>query len=495
MNLLTLLIPTILMLASMPLLVRWLTIEVFGLWILCSTLLGFVGIFDFGLKEATISSIPKYLADSDQEGLLVFLQCVLLINLVISSIFSLILYFSADLIALKVFQVEAKSLADAASAFKILSYGIFPSIMVNTLSAIAMGYQRFDLSSSFILLRNVSITIATLFIAAKTSRLSPIIMFSVTVSWICIVLGLAVLNKVAPIVNILCSPISMKELKKVLSFGLFSFSSNISMLSMGVFDKILIGVLFGPASVSYYSVPLSLTARAEQALVKFAQVLFPKFSEISSQNSSANNESNQIFDHSINFMIFISIGGGILVIMSAESLLTIWMGESFASQSVWILRGLMAGFLFRMISITPSFISYSLGKPSLNTIAYSLSGALYLLLIMCGSKYSDLGTLSFSSLSYIIAFLILFNGIGSKLNQNMLSHVFPFLTAGALSALLGASASNALGAVGVSSFLIAAATYSLSYLVLSFLLSYLMQHFFWQSTNSIMFFYGKYFKH
>ena len=70
-------VPAILLLVATPLMVKWLDLERYGLWVLCSTLLGLFGLLDFGLKETAITFIPKYLQASDEGGLVRYLRILI----------------------------------------------------------------------------------------------------------------------------------------------------------------------------------------------------------------------------------------------------------------------------------------------------------------------------------------------------------------------------------------------------------------------------------
>jgi|GEM_PF-5037887 len=427
-NFLTLLVPSLLMLVSMPLLTNWLGIETFGLWVLCSTLLGLFGLLDFGLKEAAITFIPSLLAKKDAEGLKNHIHSLFSLNLIIGLFASLLLFVVAEYAATEVFHVQPKNTADTVLAFRVLSLGILPSLTINLFSAIAMGYQHFHLSSTLMVGRNILTTLGTLYFAALTGSLAPVIIFSVCVNWLCMLAGMAGLHRAVSLRMLLSIP-PAKNFREVLSFGSLSFLTNVSSLAMGVFDKIFIGALLGPTAVAYYSVPLSLAARLEQVLVKFAQALFPHFSEVAAQKGDPASGSSRIYDLSFSATLFIGIGIGAGIIALSGPLLTLWMGEGFAKKSTWILRGLIVGHMFKMFNVVPSYILYSLRAPSKNFISYSLSGLIYIITIIVTARHVSLGLLSFSSLAYAVSFLLLYRGIKGNLNKGLKWHAISFLMA------------------------------------------------------------------
>jgi len=469
-NFLSLLVPAILMIVSMPLLTRWLGIETFGLWLICSTLLGLFGLLDFGLKETAITFIPKFLARNDAEGLESHIRSLFFLNLVIGLCSSILLFGVAKYAAIDVFGVSPDNAADTISAFRILAVGILPSLAINILSAIAMGYQQFHLSSALIVGRNILTTLGTLCFAALTGHLAPVIVFSVCASWFFLVVGLIGLHRVIPMRELFRLP-SFEDFREVFSFGSLSFLANLSLLAMGVFDKIFIGALLGPMAVAFYSVPLSLVAKLEQVLVKFAQAILPRFSEVSAQGDGVSGGRNNIYDLSFSATVFISIGLGVGLIVLSEPLLTLWMGVDFCENSVWILRGLVLGYMFKMFNVVPSFILYSMRMPAKIAIAYSISGITYLLIIVFCAKYISLGFLSFASLSYAISFIILYLGIRVKLSKTLQWHAIPFLIASLLTYGLTYLMIDWLQVGDVLSILVGVITFSSIYVGSSFLLS------------------------
>jgi O-antigen/teichoic acid export membrane protein len=246
------------------------------------------------------------------------------------------------------------------------------------------------------------------------------------------IVGFSALISLFPTKKLFLSLPTRKDFKEVALFGGYSFLANVSLLSMGVFDKLIIGVLMNPAAVALYSIPMSLVSKVEQVLVKFAQALFPHFSEIadsSSGNKLSTEKTLHVFDISIDASFFVALGAGSLLFILAEPILKLWMGADFAMQATWILRGLIAGYTIKILNVLPTYILYSQKKPAINAIAYSVSGAAYIILIALLINKVSLGALSFCSIVYLISYVILLRSISNSLQKNIVWYLFPYFVA------------------------------------------------------------------
>lgn len=436
-NVLTLVIPAVLLIIATPLMARWLGIERYGIWVLCSTMLSLFGILDFGLKETAMTFIPKHLSSGEDYLFTRHLNSLIWINFIIGILSSAFLYAFSFIIGTKLFAISYEYQAESIKAFRILSIGLLPSLSINLLSAVAMGFQRFDLSTVFIVIRNLVTIVGTLFIAALTKNLAYIVAYSVVVSWIFMLFGLRVLVKTVPGRSFLKVP-SFRHAKEVLSFGGFSFLTNVSLLAMGVFDKLIIGAMLSPAAVALYSIPMALVAKLEQFFVKFAQALFPYFSKVVSNDSmseQSNGKHKKIFSLSMDASLLIGFGIGAFLFVFAEHILRLWMGTDFAAQTKWIFRGLLLGYSIKLFNVIPSYVLYSLKKPQINAIAYTISGLTYIGLMAFLINTVSLSTLSFFSGAYLISFFVLIYSISGNLQKSILWHVWPYFAGAFLSSI------------------------------------------------------------
>jgi len=437
-NFLTLLIPALLFLVATPFLTRWLGMERYGIWVLCVTLLGLSDIFDLGLKVTAITFIPKCLTENDSDLLALRISSLLSLVAAIGLILSLILFSVSTILVTRIFSIANEYQIDSILAFKILSIGLLPSLTINLLSAIAMGYQRFDLSTALMVGRNTLNIIGTVIVVALTRQVSSVIIYMVILSWVLMFLGIGVLMSAVPAKKIFRRP-TMEIIKETLSFGWFSFIFNITMLAMGVFDKLIIGALLGPIAVAVYSISMSLAAKLEQVVVKFAQAIFPRLSEIADEfcsGSERRSDSRGVCDLALDASLLVGLGTVGLLFVSTEPLLRIWMGAEFSQQATWLLRGLLLGYVMRIANIVPSYILFSQKKPKINALANSLSGFLYIGLIVLLVGKVSLGALAFSSLAYIISTIVLAVSIGKYLEKNVLWHLWPYLVSVLVSGIL-----------------------------------------------------------
>jgi O-antigen/teichoic acid export membrane protein len=131
-------------LVSIPLISKYLGAERFGMWILISTLLNWVGIADFGLGNSLKNTLAKASALDDVETPKVAVSSVFYLNLVVAVIFTSIFFLFYPIVSWeKIFNVKShEALLESNSVMIIVALFFSIRIVFSTCINIYSAYQQ-----------------------------------------------------------------------------------------------------------------------------------------------------------------------------------------------------------------------------------------------------------------------------------------------------------------------------------------------------------------
>jgi O-antigen/teichoic acid export membrane protein len=126
-----------------------------------------------------------------------------------------------------------------------------------------------------------------------------------------------------------------KSVEKILKFGTFVFGTGVVSNIASNIDQLLTSNYLNPISVAYYNTASRLNGFVEIPSYAAADVLFPKFSQLSSEENQ--NKINAIFEKSVAVLLSIMIPIGIILFIFSKYIILIIAGASFESANI-ILR-------------------------------------------------------------------------------------------------------------------------------------------------------------
>ncbi len=119
------------------------------------------------------------------------------------------------------------------------------------------------------------------------------------------------------------------SIKKILKFGTFVFGTGVISNIASNIDQLLTSNYLNPISVSYYNTASRLNGFVEIPSYAAADVLFPKFSQLSAEENQ--DKINSIFEKSIALLLSLMIPIAICLIIFSKFLILIIAGASFES--------------------------------------------------------------------------------------------------------------------------------------------------------------------
>lgn len=374
-------VPALVAIPALGYAARELNTALFGMTMLILAVVGYASIFDAGLGKAVVRHISIYRDKKSNHGKI--LGTGLIFVLISGGGACLIVFSSARVLALSVFNVEQSYLSACVQGIQIGAFCI-PSFLAGlVLQSYLEGVQEFR---SFNVYRAMSGILSYLF---------PVIALALFGTFQMYIVGLlaARMTSLFLIISIVSHrlPISQwrfsfRIMKELFRFGSWLTVTNIISPFMVYMDRFIIAKLTGPQSVAFYTAPGELVNRMSILPVSISRAVFPRLAATQFAFFTAKSTQKTAYLFMLLFITPIVLFGFIF----SPILITAWLGESYANAPVDIFRILLIGFLFNSIALIPYSNLQANGLSSLTAKIHLVEVLPYFAILVAAVKFYDI---------------------------------------------------------------------------------------------------------
>jgi O-antigen/teichoic acid export membrane protein len=371
-------IPAIIALVTLPIYLRYIGEERYGILAMISVLIGYFSFFDFGLGRAIARRMSQI--DSDIQRSELF-NTVFVIIVSLAIIGGIVLFNLTSWIMTYVFNLDEKSINEVDLSIKWLPPTLFlmllNSVMIGTLQA----KEKFASINAAVILGDTLVQLLPLFVASiGYIKIEELLLSALTARFVTFVILFFQCIKHVPIINPLS--INLKQINPLLIYG--SWASAITMIGplMSVIDRLVIGNLTGSKGVALFAIPYGLITKISLLPNSFGFVLFPKFAGLPTEDSKS------LADKAGKILLAIMTPVCIMSIALCDPFIIWWMGHDFAERCAGIAEILTIGVWISCIIMPYSYFLYAEAKFKLKILLFSLFQIpMYLLFLWIGVKY------------------------------------------------------------------------------------------------------------
>jgi len=346
---------------TIPLILRGLGTERFGLLSLSWVVLGYFTIFDLGLGRATTKFVAQALGRNEKMEIVSLISSAASSQMIFGIIGAIIFYFITPFLVNGIFNIPVNLVHEASKSFHILAFSIPIIFISSSFAGVLEAYQRFDLVN-LIIIPSISLNFLLPLVGVWAGLDLAGIMVLLFCSKLMVLLAYLALSlknisglkgRVKP---------SKETFRKLIAFGGWITVSNAVSPILVYIDRFFIGALLTLSAVSYYTAPSEIVTRLLIIPTSLVATLFPAFSFL----SEANREHLKfLYARAIKYVI---LGVGpivMLIIVFASQLLNLWLGPEFASKSSRVLQILALGVFFNSLARVPFSLLQALGRPEI----------------------------------------------------------------------------------------------------------------------------------
>jgi len=382
-------LPVAAALLSIPVIIKGIGTDRFGVLTLIWMVLGYFSLLDLGLGRALTKILAEHLGRGDEEHVPAIIWSALALVTLMGLAAMPVLMLLAPWLVHDVLKIPASLREETILSIHILAWCLPAVLCTGALSGILESVQRFGRLS---LCR---------FASGMFVYLSPlaVLQFSDNLAWMVgtLAAGRVILMLAYLALCYQCFPslgrafsIQVRFLKPMLAFGGWLTVSHVVDPLMTFLDRFMIGAMASMTAVAYYATPYETITRMWVIPVAISGVVFPAFSAKMSLDAHS---TRVLFDRAVTGVLAPLFLLNLAVVSFAHEGLSLWLGAAFAAESAPVLELLAVGVFVNGVIRIPDALIKAAGRPDLISKYHLSEFAVYVPLVWwLTGQYGIVGT-------------------------------------------------------------------------------------------------------
>lgn len=406
------LVPIIIMFVSVPIFMKHLGTNMYGVYILLNNIVYFISLINFGTADSVLKYVSELKKD-ESRGISDILNTSLSVNLITSLLFLIIVIIFRKFIIVRFLKLTVNSYNVGILVTSALVFVV--NFLSNNFISFFKGLQIFKVNMILTILNNIVLNVGLILLVVFGIKLNGIFLYTLLIAIINLFIYIILIKKFVPQFKIRPS-INKDILLRIFNFSKFSFLNGFCSLITANSDKLFIGYFFNSTLVAYYTIPSNLSMKLQNFFSSALNVVFPKVSEL---YKTKNYKKLKTYYYKLFKFVFLIL---ILICVPAcvysYKLLLFWVGKETADKCFKILIISFIAYAFLSLNALPFYYFNGLGMPKFNFICGLIAAASALIFNMILiPKFDMLGAAISTLISCVACSLYSIYIIGSKLGR------------------------------------------------------------------------------
>jgi len=379
-----LIVPLLVGIVAIPFAVKGLGKDAFGVLAIAWAVLGYFGLFDFGLSRATTKFMAEVIGRRDLESAPEIFATGLIVSGSLGLVGAAILAAVTPLLVERLLKVPPDLVTQTLTAFRIVALSVPLILCSSSLRGVLEASRRFDL-------------VALIMIPASAmSFVIPALSFPFHLQ-VPTVVALLVCSQATTALVLLFTcfhlypvlrtrgRVTLANLKKMASYGGWISVSNVISPILVYMDRLFIGSFISMTSVTFYAAPYEMVTRLRVFATALSTTLFPEFSSLS--DAAHGGRLEMLVARGLKYVL-LSVGVLVVLLFFVGSwVLDLWLGRDFMVHSAGVFKVLALGVLVNSLATIAFNLLQGVGRPDLPAKFHLIELPIYLALLWLGVSY------------------------------------------------------------------------------------------------------------
>ena len=398
-------VPLVVAIFAIPVLVKGLGIDRFGVLTLAWMVVGYFSLFDFGTGRALTKFVAEKLGAGQEETLPALVRTSLLLMLILGVAGAVVFGLFSPWLVRRALNIPMALQTETLHSFYVLALAIPAVITTAGIRGVIEAKQRFGFINALRIGSGLFSYLAPVLVLFFSKSLFPIVAVLAASRLLVLLLHWSFCLHVIPALRrrVAVQPAIVAPL---LRFGGWITVSNIVSPLMVYVDRFLVAGLVSVAAVAYYVTPYSVVTNLLLVPSAIAGVLFPAFATSFVQDPD---RTQRLFARGVKYVFLAMFPMALLLVAFGSEGLDIWLGKDFAQHSTRVLQLLTVGVLVNSLAYLPFSLVQSAGRPDLTAKLHLVELPFYLLAVWWATRnFGIVGTAVVWSARVTVDALILF---------------------------------------------------------------------------------------
>jgi O-antigen/teichoic acid export membrane protein len=417
--------PLLLAAFVIPVLIRELGVDRFGVLALAWSLVGYFGLLDLGIGRATTKLLAEKIALGNFEATGTLIGTAIFSMTVLGACLGLVLSALTPWLAHSALKIPLPLQGEALRSLYWMALAIPFVTLASGLKGMLEAQQSFGMVNLLRVGLGAVTYLGPLAVLPFSRNLVPVVLTLVLARVISCGLHFWLCKRSIPTFG-QCIVWDYNSLRELLKFGGWLTVSNIISPIMVYLDRFLIGSLVSISAVAYYTTPFELVTKLWIVPIALVGVLFPAFSE--SLAVSNHNRASSLYGAGIGSIFIVLFPLTLTVMLFAQEGLHLWLGSDFSRHSTAVLQILAIGVFINSLANVPYALLQASGRPDLTAKLHMIelpcyAGLLYWAIRIRGIEGAAVGWAARVCVEAVILFsltkLIVGRSIGQRLTTSI----------------------------------------------------------------------------
>lgn len=375
-------LPSIVALATVPVMIHGLGLEGFGIVTLIGSVIGYFGLLDVNLSAGAIKYLSQYHTQKDGARFAQTFWFGAAFYGTLGLVGGAAIWLCAPMALEQLFKVSDAARADTLLALQVAALGFLMSQMQSYLLIVPQALQRYDRSAQGEILFGIIGNLAAAGAAAGGAGIAGVIGARVAVN----ALNIAWLVRVLRALQVPLAPAwpARDVVRSMSHFSAYAYLSRLATLFHQHGDKLIIGTIAGPVALAFYTVPTQLAGRVLGLSYRLSSVIFPRVSALAAGGEQAQLRTMYLDASRLLTYLNLSVLG--MIVLVGDEFLRRWVGAEFVTPGYPVLVLITLALMVDSLTNIPSLITDGLGQPRVTGRFALARGLVGLVLVYAGTR-------------------------------------------------------------------------------------------------------------
>jgi O-antigen/teichoic acid export membrane protein len=372
-------VPAMAALVAIPITVRGLGADQYGLLALTAALTGYLGLMEMGLGSALMRYLSFYRALDQGRPMLGILLFGVRWFLAAGLIGGTFLWFAAPWLSASVLKVPPDLQATSVTVFRLTGVNFALALLVSVGTAIPQSFLRYDIASAMSGSLGTLSAVGPAIVVTLGYGLVPVVWFSVILNIAALALYAFVGYRLMRRVRLSEGPPWKEIRRRTLSFAGLTAVNQIGNTVTIQTNRLVVGIASGVAAAAYYQVPYMLASRMNDMMSNVAKVLFPTASGLLAKQDMEAVQNLYIRSSRLFFVLNFSVTMGLCIL--SYPLLNYWVSSAYAVEGSLALTIFSISNSLHATTMAASYINLSAARPGINVVFANVANAINLIVV------------------------------------------------------------------------------------------------------------------
>ena len=314
----------------------------YGLWALIFSLIGYAGLLDLGVQQATIKLVAEFKGKNDINKLNEIISSTIFYFLCIGIFVSLICWFVLPRM-MHYFVDDHELLSMTGMLLFIVGLDVIFAFLGNVFTGIILGLHQYHLKGIIDVCCGVSRLVATIYVLNNGYGLIGLAWIALALDFVAAVFLYLICIYSNPQLSVSFRHVKLSAFKEIFSFGGKIFMASTAMRINSHTTVVLISYFLTTTMTAYYSVAARLVGSVREVMWSLTASLFPIFSELST--SKDKHLVWKYYAQYTRYFVLLTLPAAIGLFFFSGPFISLWISDEYANNTQNVTMILSMGML------------------------------------------------------------------------------------------------------------------------------------------------------